>query len=473
MNRKPYSHIIHLLYILPLLVVFSGDVAARKKDQTKASGAIDAKTFEVLTKAQELTEAEQYDEAVATLDKIRDSDKLNSYAKSQMWNFYAFIYASQEKYPEAINAYQLILEEADAPEGLKLTAKYTLAQLYFQLEDYQSVINFMENWIKEIAKPTSTAHIMLAQAYYQLKSYDSSLRNLLEAEKIESNEGKKIKENWLRLKAAIYFEKKDTKNTINTYKQLLALYPRVSYMRQIAGLHGELGKDTKRLTTYEALYLGGHLQKETEVLNLAYMYLGQEVPYKAGRIIETEMSDGLVKETQKNIETLANAWAQANEHKKAIPTLEKAAMLSDKGMLYARLAGVHFDAGNFEDAAKAAKKADQKGGLKRKDSNQMLMGMALFNAKKYESALQSFRRAKAAKKSFSDARKWEKYTLSEIKRLKALEAGEFDLQERTKEALAADENNVEAIGGDLLNNRPDITNTENTDQEVKKADTEE
>ena len=431
---------------ITIVMLISTDVYARKKDETKATGAIDAKTFEVLTKAQELTEADQYDEAVRTLDTIKNSDKLNSYAKSQMWNFYAYIYASQDKYKEAIGAYKKILIEPDAPDGLKLTAKYTMAQLYFQIEDYKSVISFMEEWIREIPKPTATAHIMLAQAYYQEKSYDNSLKNLDKAMDIERAEGKKINENWLRLKVAIYFGKKDTKNTLKTYEELMYHYPKVAYLRQIAGLYGELGHDRKRLSTYDALYLHGALEKEPEVLNLAYMYLGQEIPYKAGKIIETGMKRRLIKESPKNVETLANAWAQASEHKKAIPTLEKAASLSDKGLLYARLAGVHFDAGDFSKAVAASKKADEKGGLKRKDNNLMLMGMASFNIKDYEDALQAFRRAKKSKKSFTDARKWEIYTLSELERIRALEESKFSLAEKTKETLESDESNVDAIG---------------------------
>ena len=228
------------------------------------------------------------------------------------------------------------------------------------------------------------------------------------------------------------------------------MYPRRNYLRQIAGLHGELGQDRKRLTTYDALYLDGALDKEADVLNLAYMYLGQEIPYKAGRIIETGMAGKLITQSPKQVETLANAWAQANEHKKAIPALERAAGIAEKGLLYARLAGVYFDAGNFKEAAAAAKKADRKGGLKRKDNNAMLMGMALFNIKQYENALQAFRQAKQSRKTFSDARKWEQYTLSELERLRALEESKFRLAEKTQETLRADENNVEAIGGNLL-----------------------
>ena len=55
------------------VMLLSTDAYARKKDETKATGAIDAKTFEILTKAQELTEADQYDEAVRTLDTIKNS----------------------------------------------------------------------------------------------------------------------------------------------------------------------------------------------------------------------------------------------------------------------------------------------------------------------------------------------------------------------------------------------------------------
>lgn len=438
--------------LLITVILASTNAYARKKDDTKATGAIDAKTFEILTKAQELTQNDQYDEALRTLDSIKSSDKLNSYAKSQMWNFYAYIYASQDKYKDAIGAYKKILGEPDAPDGLKLTAKYTMAQLYFQIEDYNSVISFMEEWLSENPKPTATAYIMLCQAYYQNKNYDPALKNLIKAMAIEQGEGEKINENWLRLKAAIYFSKKDTNNTLKTYEELLHHYPKILYLRQIAGLHGELGHDRKRLTTYDALYLNGSLESESEVLNLAYMYLGQDTPYKAGKIIEAGMQQDLIKKNKKNMETLANAWAQASEHKKAIPTLEKAANLSDKGLLYARLAGVYFDAGDFSKAVEAARKADEKGGLKRKDNNLMLMGMANFNIKKFEDALQAFRKAKKSKKSFSDARKWEIYTLSELERIRALEASQFVLAEKTKETLESDESNTDAIGKSMLKN---------------------
>jgi len=45
----------------------------------------------------------------------------------------------------------------------------------------------------------------IVHAGYRVKNLDKAIA-------IETAEGKKVKENWLRMKAAIYFEKKDTKN---------------------------------------------------------------------------------------------------------------------------------------------------------------------------------------------------------------------------------------------------------------------
>ena len=445
-----------LLFSALIIALCFNPVEAQKKRGTgTATGAIDEKTFKALSKAQELAETSEYDAAIQVLDKINNSGRLNGYAKSQMWNLYAYIYASQERYQDAIHAYKQILAEADAPDGLKLSAKYTLAQLHFQLEDYPSVISLMEEWLQQIPKPTATAHIILAQCYYQSELYAPALKNLNQAIEIEEAEKKPPRENWLQMKAAIYFAQKDNKNLLKTYKELLRHFPSTAYLRQLAELHGELGQARKRLTTYDAIYLDGRLTKESELLNLAYMYLGQELSYQAGKVIETGIQQGRIEGTPKNTELLANAWAQANEYQKAIPALKKAASLSDKGILYARLAGVYFDAGNFEAAAEAAKKADGKGGLKNKNNNRMLMGIALFNIKRFEDALQAFRQAKSS--GDSDARKWEKHTLSELKRLQDFEKTKLKLVESTKETLAADKNKAETIGA---NSPPETETTE-------------
>jgi len=432
---------IKILLILISLVVASSSMARGEKQ--KATGAIDAKTFEKLMNAQELTEAGKHTEALAVLDVLKNKGKISGYGKAQMWNFYAFIYASQEDYKNAIRAYTEVINIEETPAALALQAKYTIAQLNFQLEKYNLVIKYMNEWLGAVDKPTPTAHIMLAQAYYQLKDYDKALINVDKAVELETAAGRKVKENWLRLKSALYYDKGDYKNTAKTYEQLVALYPKTNYLKQLAGIYGELGKDMGRLAIFDAIYLNGDLKKGGDILNLGYMFLGQDVPYKAAKIMEKGMKDGIIEKNQKNIETLGNAWAQANQHDKAIPVLEQAAKLSSKGALFARLAGVYFDAGDYKKAATAAKKAAEKGGFKNPGNNYLLMGMSYSNLKQHKKALQAFRLAKKTKRILKEARAWEQHTLREIKLIEDLEKSKFELEEKTRKTLESKENNKE------------------------------
>ncbi len=410
------------------------------------SGALDARTFDQLTKAQRYATEGRHDDAMYVLNRLRERGELNSYGRSQLFNFYAFIHASQDQFQEAIDNYYRVLDEEDAPAGLILTAKYTIAQLYFQLENYDECIRFMEEWLAGNAKPTPTAHIMLAQAYFQKKELDKALVNVDRAIALEQEQGKTIQESWLRLKAVLHYTAKDFAATAAVYEQLVASYPKQTYLKQLAGMYSELGRDDERLAVFDAVYESGGLATENDVLNLAYMWQGSAVPYKAGRIIEEGIKSGTIEESQKNVESLANAWAQANEYEKAVPTLQRAAELSGQGIFHARLAGVHFNAGKYRLAAASAAEADRRGGLKNPAGNLMLQGMAYFNVRDYEAALQSFRRAKESPGTFATARKWESYTLGEIDRIRSIAEARKELQQRTREALEAQENNERALG---------------------------
>ncbi|MEN8720109.1 MAG: tetratricopeptide repeat protein [Oceanococcaceae bacterium] len=410
------------------------------------SGALDARTFDQLTKAQRLATEGRHDDAIYVLDRLQGRGELNSYGRSQLHNFYAFIYASRDRFEDAIDSYHKVLAEEDAPEGLILTAKYTIGQLYFQLQEYDKCIAFIEEWLAASDKPTPTAHIMLAQAYYQKKEMETALTNVDQAIALQREAGKSIAEGWLRLKAVLHYSQKDYAATAAVYEELVQSYPKPEFLKQLAGMYSELGRDDERLAVFDALYEHGALDTGTEVLNLAYMWMGSQVPYKAGRIIEDGIANGTIEESRKTVETLANAWAQANEYRRAVPTLTRVAELTGEGIFHARLAGVHFNAGEYALAAESAARADELGGLKSTGGNLMLQGMAYYNIRDYESALQSFRQAKDDRDTFDAARKWESYTLDEINRIRAIAKAREDLEQRTRDALEAQENNVRAIG---------------------------
>jgi len=79
----------------------------------------------------------------------------------------------------------------------------------------------------------------------------------------------------------------------------------------------------------------------------------------------------------------------------------------------------------------------------------ILKGMAEFNhaadakneddtLKRFNAALNSFRRAKDYRENYSDAAKWEKYTASEIALIEARRAGAIELEKETAARMAAE-----------------------------------
>lgn len=381
-----------------------------------ASGAIDAKTFKQLTKAQNYVAEEAYDDALLVLDKLSQKKNLSSYALAQVWNYQGYVYATKGQYTNAIQSYQWVLKQKDVPEALANNARYVLGQLYFQTEAYQDAIDSLLLWVESVKTPSAIAFIMLGQAYYQLSEYDVALGFVSKAIERQKASPKPVNvpESWLQLKAALHFAKKDIKSTAGAYEVLLREYPNVQYLKQLAGLYGELGLNQKRLTTFDAAYEHGELSKGKEQLNLAYMFLEQGLPHKAAVVLEGALANGDLNTNLKYQTLLAGLWSQSGQHDKAIPAFQQAAQLSDDGELYARLAGVFYQAIDYESCVEASKKASEKGGLSFPGQNFLLEGLSLVNLGRFELALQAFRQAKEHKKTFKTAREWEKYTLAQL-----------------------------------------------------------
>ena len=133
------------------------------------------------------------------------------------------------------------------------------------------------------------------------------------------------------------------------------------------------------------------------------------------------MAAGTVKTDVRNLRLLSQAWYQAREDKKAIPPLKQAAQKGNDGELYIRLAQSYLNLENWSEAAASAKKGLTMGGLKRKDTANIMYGMALFNQKKLEQARKAFQKASKDKRSKRAAQQWIKYVDSEIRRRDMLE----------------------------------------------------
>lgn len=440
-----FMYLLAALLVLPLLFIAPASHAQNDEkppEKTKKTQAISAKVYEKLVKAQEAAEAKQYNQAISILDAIVAKDKkLAGYDAASVWNVYGFVYYSQERYKQAINAYRKVISQGEIPEALEVGTKYTIAQLYFVLEDYPAAIRAMQEWFKVANNPGPDPYILVGQAHFQVKNYDAALREVKKGMAVAAKREIKPKEHWYLLLRVLYYEKNDYRNTAKTLEALVRGWPKREYWVQLAGMYGELKQEKKQLVAMETAYVQGMLQREGELLNMAYLFLGSDMPYKAAKVVEKGISDGQIKGSSKNYELLGNAWRQAQNTKKAIPALENAAKTSEKGEIYARLANVYLDNEEYSKSISAGKRAISKGGVKRKDMVHMVVGMAQFNAKQHTAAVSSFRNCAKDKRSKKACSQWVGFVQRDQARIKQLNAdlkALKDAQESRKKAKARD-----------------------------------
>ncbi len=394
----------------------------KKEQKTKRTQAMNNKVYEKLQAAQEAVEAKDLPGALKILDDLKGGKKpLNDAEMANVLNMYAFIYYSKEDYPNALRSYEKIIKLPEAPEGTLIQARYSLAQLYFVTEDYKRGVDALLEWFKVSQNPTASAYMLLAQGYYQLKKFDLSLKNVETAIGLYKEKGKIPKENWYGLQRFLYYEKENFKKVVSILNELLLHYPKKQYWVQLSAMYSELKSESKQLAAMETAYVQGMLDKERELINMAYLFLANEVPYKAARILDKGVKAKVVEPTSKNLELLGNAWRSAQEIKKAIPEMAKAAAKSDKGDLWARLCNIYLDNDEFKKAVESCAKGLKKGGVKRPDTAQLVKGMAHFNLKQYKSARTAFKAAAKDKRSKKYAEQWIKFMDKELARQKSLE----------------------------------------------------
>ncbi len=404
----------------------SASAQEKKPDQreTRRTPALRNKVYEKLAEAQALAEAKDFSGAAKILDGMISAGgkrELNSYELANVYNLYAFIHYSREDYGKALEAYEEVVSQPDIPLAMEINTRFTIAQLYFVQEDWDRGINALLKWFDMTETPNANAYVLLAQGYYQKKDYNKALVNVEKAISMNKAAGKLPKEQWYNLARFLYFEKGNTGKTVDVLEELLTHYPKKQYWVQLSHMYGEQKKEDLQLAAMDTAYAQNMLDKGTELVTMAYLYLNGDIPYQAAQVLDKGLKAGTVEKTSKNYEIQGNAYRQAQEVKKAIPAMEAAASRAETGELYARLGNVYLDGDQNKKAISAISKGLKRGGVKRPDTARLVLGMAYFNDKQYDKARSAFESAGRDERSSKYAEQWIKYLDSELDRQKKLQ----------------------------------------------------
>ena len=398
-----------------------------------------AKVYEALEVVDEKGEpAPDMETVTRILTELRnEKDELKSYDRSVMWNAWAYVYFSSEKYAQAMDAYRKLIAEPEVTIPLRTGALLSLGQLYMVQEDYEKGIQYVLQWQKEIEKVTAQSYALLGQAYFSLEDYKKSLSSIETAIKLAEEEGYKPRENWYVIMAANISEmkaeigeKESLIRQLPIYEILVNLYPKKLYFIQLGGVYGQLGRERDYMITLKAAHAKDFLDKESEYKALAQLLLLNKNPYWAAEVLisgqkkmitivdedtEEEKIVPVVKDTEKNLKLLADSLRMAQEIDRAIPILERSAAMSKDGESYVLLGNLYLSEDRVTEAIESIKKGLEKGKIKNLSQVYLTLGQAYFELQEFDEAKKNFRIAARDKKKKikTQANNWIKYTENE------------------------------------------------------------
>ena len=364
-------------------------------------------------------------EAKEMLEDIEKSSKKcsSAYEETQVWSTMGYVYFALDDIPGAAIYYRKIVDSDGAEPEFRLDTRLTLGQFYAAMEKYEMAIEQYEIWAEAAFVVGAQERLTMAQLYYQLERKDDSLRSVKLG--ISEAEAKGIlpKESFWALGTALYNEKNQMDKVIDYLEKLVTHYPKWKYWKQLGGMFGAQERMTDQLVAYEVIYLNGELTKESDVLAMAYMYLGEEVPYRAAKIIEKGIKDEIVEKNFKHYDLLGKSWFLAQHIPQALSSYETASKYSDNGEIQYLIGSTYLDLGQDMMAYKASLKAEKKGGIKKPNANYATMGNALLNMHCYKDAVKAFNKAIKSAKTKRDKRypaQWIKFANYEGDRMQRL-----------------------------------------------------
>ena len=434
--------------------------------KTKKTGSMTEKVAKKLGEAQELIDAEQLDEGVAVLNSILEFKKLSPYERGQVNYFFAYVRYLKGDSRGAITFYKKVVADPNVPDGLVQASKFTIAQLYFQLEEYANVIAAVDSLLVEQPNRTDL-YVLKGTAMYQQKKYREMIpiiqkgiaiaeeANAFRVESLEkavretaskyrvrydrdttdyitlasliklklqedladtrksSDKYAEIeeaiksietdaanlakgptRENWWLLLRAAYFELEEMDKVKEILERLVVEWSKKEYWTQLSAFYGQDKQEKEQMAAYQTAYHEGFLEKSSEFVQMAQLYLSVEAPYEAAKLLQKAMDEDKVDKEVKNWKILAQAWFLSGYDEPAIVALREAAKLSDDGELDIRLARSLNNIADYEGCTNSAKTAIQKGDLKRLDESYITLGMCQFEIADFEGAKDAFANAK-------------------------------------------------------------------------------
>ena len=392
MKIIPYTFRRYFIFILGLLA-FSNVVAEDKLTE---------KSYKVISRAQELMQEGKNKEAIVQLQKLIETIKNTPYDSAIAWQTIAYAWYNLDKNEQAANAFIRAVESKALPDAVEHELIFNLAQILLYNENYKKAEKYWQKWSSNENNISSDAHLLAASIYQNLNQYKKMATHMNAAINLSANPPI----NWYQLLASAYVELKDYSKAANTLEKVIQRKPDVkdSWL-QLAAIYQLANQNQKALATTELAHKKGYLS-EQQIIDLANNYLYLDMPYKAARLIETEIAQTKIKTGYETLKLLASSWMLANEHQKAAAVFEKLLNIKRDSAIEFQLGSLYYRLENWQKCIDVLTAYVAKGKQEHMGEAYLYMGISAYELKQTNNSLKSFHKASAFNNTREQARWW-------------------------------------------------------------------
>ncbi len=331
-----------------------------------------------------------FDTALAKLNQLRGMP-LNCYEESAIIRISAYIKIEKGDRQGAIKDLLDAINKGYVPPADVAQTYYNIAQIYLQLEDTKSALDYMKKWQTAGGKPDRGQKWQLAVLYQRVNNFKEAIRY---AEEVRREDGAKFDQQLYDLLVFLYNDAGEKSKLAEVLEVLVERKPEErKYWDAIAGNYFADNELHKAFEVQKAMYLAGLLKTEDELMRIVNFYNQLNAPYHAARVLEKEMNAGRIKKTTEKVSLLADFYQVAREHEKAIPVIRQAAEMGGAGAMYERLGASYSELQKWKETEDALQKALSIGGLKDRGTVWVRIGQARFERGDRAGAKEAFRQA--------------------------------------------------------------------------------
>lgn len=293
----------------------------------------------------------------------------DAYGKSSTGRYLAQHYVNEKNYRKAIEYYNTAL----SADGLSAIANQQLLQelasVYVLEKQYDLAISTMkrlEQLLQEISASRSAEEpvpplkldtaslILLAQSYFGVQDYLSVVETLdrvsLDATAETTDTQNSYSEIQLNQMLGLYYKAGSYPKSEQILQQLIDRYPQTfKYWRQLTSLYLAQNK-RKRALDQLALAREKKLPFEAQdILLLADLYVANHAAEKGARILEQAVEKGEVESSEEINKRIFEYWLQAREKENAASALKRSIKQIQDFDLFIRLAQLQMEQSQWRD----------------------------------------------------------------------------------------------------------------------------